>query len=884
MTLSTGATGYGVAHAGSDLGKAPRDGGPRVMTLKIDIRGSSATDLPTKLNTLKLLLKRAQETRAQGMGRLVTLTVTPNGGNAVTWQVLGGDIAQRAEPFHPRRAIGFRSGWFTLQVIVEPYGRGSSTTLTTASTLSNTPGITNMYVHHTGGTSFSVNMVGLIEGSFWQSDKLTTSPTLKTPAASDALYFGRSVQFSELEFGLKTAASGITWTGWQYYNGAAWTTLTMTTNTFKTSAELDTVQHLGRLAWTAPADWATQTVNGISQYWVRLLVSSVSSPTAPVRINGPVRAHVRDYSDAGTSVAGDVDADALVHLTTSTAAVSVAGHYTAVATGLLSSYSPPFVVPFVASDRSVVSGDSSAAVASDTECIFGERVTLTVLSSFTERGQTFNGSDEYAARTGDATSAEYLTVYQSAFRMGVWLKLSAKPTRPVPLVSQWTSSSSTQSFWFGIDPTDAEGNGQVQLRLLVRHADNDKRTLNGTTALETNRWYWAAWDWTGDGGDIRLYLDGKLEGRTHSHDAPRQQATSTTAWRIGSSVSWNTADSRDGSSAEGFLNGTLGEVVLWDDDFDSIGGPSLPTSATVDGSTVALLLKMEDNLATAALVDSATTRGATAYNFTRNGASTNTSAHTTAGPFSTGATPTKVLGIRLPQTYGEEYAGRYKVLLAARPSATLTDTEQFTFYGQVGVGDASLPMIGPGAQFPDTTSPTGYYILDLGTITLPAFRMYDGHRSASTSSARNSLDFYLFVASTVTSSTAVHLDNLYFMPLDTWYGHYRTFRDGDSYDTTYTIDQNEGLLIDGTSPELTVSQTDTNGYTVQMINPFGQYQGNRPRLKPGRPFWLFDLNLLGAAHSGADGRDYLERRVTSGITTVALRLHSVPRWDELAAA
>lgn len=96
------------------------------------------------------------------------------------------------------------------------------------------------------------------------------------PVVDDAYYFGDdSDKFDTVRINIGTAGVG-TWTiTWEYYNGAAWVSLSGIsdgTTGFKTAGTND-------VDWTRPSDWALTTVNGFSAYWVRARVSAYTSIT-----------------------------------------------------------------------------------------------------------------------------------------------------------------------------------------------------------------------------------------------------------------------------------------------------------------------------------------------------------------------------------------------------------------------------------------------------------------------------------------------------------------------------------------------------------------------------------------------------------------------------
>ena len=91
-----------------------------------------------------------------------------------------------------------------------------------------------------------------------------------TPANNDRFYVGLQATFSRIRFNMAVTASGAAAYVWEYYNGSAWTALSVTDTTagFTTS---------GIVSWTIPGDWAFNTVNSVSSYWVRCRATTVPS-------------------------------------------------------------------------------------------------------------------------------------------------------------------------------------------------------------------------------------------------------------------------------------------------------------------------------------------------------------------------------------------------------------------------------------------------------------------------------------------------------------------------------------------------------------------------------------------------------------------------------
>lgn len=177
------------ANLSVNLGQAERD--RRVITIQAAIFGSTHDALWTNVNKLlRLLLSEAITFRMLGQGRRVTFEWQPDGGSyPVTYHVLGGQVKAWPDLSDVRHLLKHWIEPVEIELICEPYGVGAETALLTSTTLySHNASITHNYLHHTGGTVFSVNMMAVVERSLWQSDKLTTSPTNRTPAGSDKLY------------------------------------------------------------------------------------------------------------------------------------------------------------------------------------------------------------------------------------------------------------------------------------------------------------------------------------------------------------------------------------------------------------------------------------------------------------------------------------------------------------------------------------------------------------------------------------------------------------------------------------------------------------------------------------------------------------------------
>jgi len=106
-------------------------------------------------------------------------------------------------------------------------------------------------------------------------------PPQQATTEGDAIYFGADYKFSEVRINVTTAGdySDIT-IEWEYWNGSAWASLTVTDNT-----NGFTVSGTNEVTFTPPADWAKTEVNGVRAYYIRARATFGASPsitTAPL--------------------------------------------------------------------------------------------------------------------------------------------------------------------------------------------------------------------------------------------------------------------------------------------------------------------------------------------------------------------------------------------------------------------------------------------------------------------------------------------------------------------------------------------------------------------------------------------------------------------------
>jgi hypothetical protein len=870
----------GFANGGHDMGIPGAS--PRVLKVEMKLFSTSSvltvTQLETNINRIRRLLAKAARTTAAGNPRQVVFSIQPDGAAvATTYYVQGGGVEPRA-PWNHQYNTAHVYDDLELTLLVEPWGYGPETQLSTGVAIYGRPGIDARFVatgaSGTGviGTPAGANTAALVSGSLAQNNKLTISPTLTTMANQVAFYFGCSFgAFGDLVLGIETAKTG-TWSGvWEIMTGAATFTAITTTSTLRSGAEsteFDTVRRVGSVILTgSTAGWSAQAVGGITAFWLRYRITAFTSGLAPVFI-GPIRSAAGMVALASAVVPGDGSAAGLVHVV-NPGATALAGMKLAVATGEIaaSAYAPAFVVDLAGANKYIPTGETTAAVTTDSGAVDGERVDLTVLATITDRSQTFNGTSEYVTVTPVAADKLY-TLTPNGFIIAVLFKADVVTQSPTCLDSQWTGTLATSSYWLGID--------QGKLRFMVVNDDGDLAWVNGTTNIVAGEWILATGEYNNSDNAIAIYKNAQFENFTANVFGI--QGSLTTAMRCAKSVGYTASHSLTGA-AEVYFDGLIANVqrigtTIEEEYSQGYTWPSV--SVLADSGSTRWLAKMDDNAASLVIVDSAVT-----FAVAKNGArsATNTNAATNIGYFAAGVgAPVRALGTDLPRHWAEEFRGRCRILLRATPSATLLTLDDIIFQLQLNVGDGALPLGIPG-RFPAIPVPaSGYYLIDLGIWTLPPVALRHGGPLAALTSAKNVLEANIWITHKFIAATAIRLDCLYLLPTRDWYGEFSTFRPGAEYQTAYAIDQNKGVLFDSLSPETVIYQSSTSGYTDPAPrNPYADVGGaDRVSLVSQMPTWLFGIPLRGI--DAATG-DYLVHVLADSLTP---EIRAVGQYDVLA--
>ena len=121
-----------------------------------------------------------------------------------------------------------------------------------------------------------------------EADTAAGTPFAINADAGDFLYCGKLTQFKELAIDIATAMTGYTGSLWEYWDGSAWQTLSMTgTDDFSVDATL---------TFTVPGDWALTTVNSVSAYWIRYS-QTAASPAVVATLNSIGRQALVEHTD-----------------------------------------------------------------------------------------------------------------------------------------------------------------------------------------------------------------------------------------------------------------------------------------------------------------------------------------------------------------------------------------------------------------------------------------------------------------------------------------------------------------------------------------------------------------------------------------------------------
>jgi hypothetical protein len=127
-----------------------------------------------------------------------------------------------------------------------------------------------------GGTCVSADTGAFTDNTAEAKSNGGTPLTLlpAVTAGSASLYLGLDHKFNTINTDIVTANVGMSTMVVEYWNGASWASVSPTDNTTRFTVD-------GTITFTAPADWATKSVNSVSKYYVRIRNSVGTITTAP---------------------------------------------------------------------------------------------------------------------------------------------------------------------------------------------------------------------------------------------------------------------------------------------------------------------------------------------------------------------------------------------------------------------------------------------------------------------------------------------------------------------------------------------------------------------------------------------------------------------------
>ena len=136
------------------------------------------------------------------------------------------------------------------------------------------------YAYLYNGTSYVDNSV--------EADTAAGTPFTINTDNNDFFYIGKTEKFKQFRIDVATGSVGYTGTLWEYWNGSAWTTLSVSgTADFSIDATV---------TFTVPGSWATTTVNSTSAYWLRFS-QTAASPATPATLNSIGRLALVENTD-----------------------------------------------------------------------------------------------------------------------------------------------------------------------------------------------------------------------------------------------------------------------------------------------------------------------------------------------------------------------------------------------------------------------------------------------------------------------------------------------------------------------------------------------------------------------------------------------------------
>lgn len=172
--------------------------------------------------------------------------------------------------------------------------------------------LTDIYTFDNSLAAFSANLM----------DAALPFDLFPDPAGDeDIIYFGidtslsNSGPFTSLVLDIGDAAAGTHTIEWEYWDGAAWSSLTV----FDWTDDSGEFRNTGvnSVHWITPSDWVTRSVNGVTGYWVRARIDTFTSMTTiPTQQNRDIYSIILPYIEIDSrQVAGDIPALSRIYST-----------------------------------------------------------------------------------------------------------------------------------------------------------------------------------------------------------------------------------------------------------------------------------------------------------------------------------------------------------------------------------------------------------------------------------------------------------------------------------------------------------------------------------------------------------------------------------------
>lgn len=130
-----------------------------------------------------------------------------------------------------------------------------------------------------------------------------------TEAENDAVYFGGVSPFGVLKIDVDTVATyGADSLAWEYWNGSAWTALTIIYDHTDSTAQdgLRSFQRDGHIIFSAPTDWASVEVDSQAGYWIRARCNATVNITQIPILNSVEHYLISDASAPEVPVSGTI--------------------------------------------------------------------------------------------------------------------------------------------------------------------------------------------------------------------------------------------------------------------------------------------------------------------------------------------------------------------------------------------------------------------------------------------------------------------------------------------------------------------------------------------------------------------------------------------------